>query len=97
MIALHTNETWELFPLLVGKLLVACLWIYIVKIGLDGKVNQLKAHLGVKGYIQTCGHDYNDTFFPVIKMPFVRLFISIMCNWPLYQLNIKNAFFHGEL
>ncbi|RVW70963.1 Retrovirus-related Pol polyprotein from transposon RE1 [Vitis vinifera] len=35
----------------------------------------------------------------VAKDCFVRLFLSMatMCHWPLYQLDIKNAFLHGEL
>lgn len=45
------------------------------------------------------GLDYGDTFSPVAKMMFVRLFISIAAlrHWPLYQLDIRNAFVHGDL
>ena len=33
------------------------------------------------------------------KLAFVRLFISLAAtyDWPLYQLDIKNAFLHGDL
>ena len=33
------------------------------------------------------------------KITSVRLFLAIaaICHWPLYQLDIKNAFLHGEL
>ena len=50
-------------------------------------------------FTQIYGCDYSDTFSPVAKIAFVRLFLSMaaMCHWPLYQLDIKNAFFHGEL
>ena len=52
-----------------------------------------------KGYAQTYGVDYSDTFSPVAKMTFVRLFISLAAthNWELHQLDIKNAFLHGDL
>ena len=52
-----------------------------------------------KGYAQTYGVDYSDTFSPVAKMTSVRLFISlaVVHNWPLHQLDIKNAFLHGDL
>ena len=35
----------------------------------------------------------------VARMSFVRILISCAINseWPLYQLNIKNAFLHGDL
>ena len=43
--------------------------------------------------------DYSDTFSPVAKMTYVRLFFSMAAtyNWDLHQLDIKNAFFHGDL
>jgi len=52
-----------------------------------------------KGNAQTYGVDYSDTFSPVAKLTSVRLFISLAAsaNWPLHQLDIKNAFLHGDL
>lgn len=52
-----------------------------------------------KGYTQVYGIDYGDTFSPVAKMASVRLLISMtsMNHWPLFQLDIKNAFLHEEL
>ena len=52
-----------------------------------------------KGYAQTYGVDYYDTFSPVAKMTYVRLFISLVAtyNWDLNQLDIKNVFLHGDL
>ena len=43
--------------------------------------------------------DYFDTFSPVAKMTYVRLFISLAAthNWDLHQLDIKNVFLHGDL
>lgn len=69
------------------------------KVGPDGQVDCLKARLVAKRYTQIYGLDYIDTFSPVAKMAFVRLFLSMVVvkHWPLYQLNIKNAFMHGDL
>ena len=52
-----------------------------------------------KGYAQTYGVDYSDTFSPVAKITSVQLFISLVAihNWDLHRLDIKNAFLHGDL
>ena len=43
--------------------------------------------------------DYFDTFSLVAKLTSIRLFISMAAihAWDLHQLDIKNAFLHGDL
>ena len=50
MNSLYSNDTWELVALSPGKSLVGCCWVYTVKVGPDGKIDQLKARLVAKGY-----------------------------------------------
>ncbi|KAJ9707614.1 hypothetical protein PVL29_002586 [Vitis rotundifolia] len=99
MAALHSNGTWDLVSLPPGKSTIGCRWVYTVKVGPDGQVDRLKARLVAKGYTQIYGCNYGDTFSHVAKIASVRLFLSMaaMCHWPLYHLDIKNVFLHGEL
>ena len=99
MQALDDNGTWDLVPLPTGKKAIDCRWVFVVKFNPDGSVIGLKTRLVVKGYAQTYGVDYFDTFSPIAKLTFVRMFISLTASydWDLHQLDIKNAFLHGDL
>ena len=52
-----------------------------------------------KGFTQTYGLDYTETFSPVAKLNSIRIIISLAANhdWPLHQLDVKNTFLHGDL
>jgi hypothetical protein len=99
MSALHKNQIWELTTLPIGKQKVGCRWVYTVKYLPDGSVKRLKARLVAKGYTQTYGVDYLETFSPVVRLNsiWILLFVAVNRSWPLYQLDIKNVFLHGDL
>lgn len=52
-----------------------------------------------KGFDKEEGIDYLETYSPVVRTPTVRsvLHTATVMNWEIKQLDVKNAFLHGEL
>jgi hypothetical protein len=97
--ALIDNGTWRLVPRPPGANIVTSKWLFKHKFNSDGSLARHMARWVVRGFSQQAGVDYDETFNPVVKPATIRTVLSIVASrdWPIRQLDVKNAFLHGHL
>ncbi|GJS78232.1 ribonuclease H-like domain-containing protein [Tanacetum coccineum] len=75
------------------------MWLFRHKYHADDTLSHYKAHLMANGSTQLEGVDVDETFSLVVKSGNIQIVLSLATSqhWPVYQLDIKNAFLHGDL
>lgn len=94
MNSLIAMNTWDLVELPNSVKPLTCKWV--LKQKEDGR---LKARLVIRGFEQTEGIDYFDTFSPVAQYTSIRLILShaASSDMDIITFDVKTAFLHGHL
>ena len=93
------NHTWELVDLPSGCKPLSSKWIFKRKRKVDGSIDKYKARLVIKGYRQTEGLDYFDTYSPVTRINSIRMVFAIVAlkDLEVHQMDVKTTFLNGDL
>ncbi|PKU67006.1 Retrovirus-related Pol polyprotein from transposon TNT 1-94 [Dendrobium catenatum] len=97
--ALQKNGTWTLVQPPPNSLILGCKWTYRIKKHADGTIAKHKARLVAQGNNQEYGLDYTETFSSVAKLPTIRVLLTVALHndWTVHQMDVANAFLHGNL
>ena len=88
--ALLQNHTWDLVPSHCNQTIVHSKWIFRTKYKADGTLDRYKAKLLAKGFQQTPGVDFFDTFSPVLKPSTINIIftIAVTGHWNIKSMHI---------
>ena len=98
MNSLNKNKTYDLVELPKGKKVLKNKWV--LKLKKDGdKLVKYKARLVVKGFSQKQEIDFDEIFFPVVKMSSIQVVLGLVASLDLKleQLDVKTTFLHSDL
>ncbi|GKE52941.1 retrotransposon protein, putative, ty1-copia subclass [Tanacetum coccineum] len=99
MQSMKDKEVWDLVELPPNGKTVGSKWLFKKKTDMDGAVHTYTARLVAKGYTQTPGIDYEETFSPVADIRAIRILIAIAAfyDYDIWQMDVKNAFLYEYL
>nr|GEU52496.1 hypothetical protein [Tanacetum cinerariifolium] len=99
MQSMKDNDVWVLVELPPNTRTVGSKWLFKKKNDMDGVVYVFKARLIAKGFTQTYGVDYEETFSPVADIRAIRILIAIATyyDYEIWQMDVKTAFLNGHL
>jgi hypothetical protein len=85
-----SNQTWTLVPYQGQNNIIDSKWVFKTKFKADGSIERRKARLVARGFQQTAGVDFEETFSPVVRASTVRIILTIAVhlNWDIRQLDI---------
>jgi hypothetical protein len=96
---LQQKGTWKLVNQPEGAIPILNRWVFAKKYNKEGDLLKYKGRLVVKGYSQRPGHDYVETFAPVVQLEMLHaiLAMAVTKDFQIHQMDMKGAYLNGTL
>jgi hypothetical protein len=97
--SLEKQGTWAVVPRPKDAKTITSKWVYKIKLDSNNQPIRYKARLVARGFQQTQGVDYDETFAPVVKLKSLKLILSLAAarDLEVKQVDFDTAFLNAEL
>ena len=97
--SLMTNELWSLVSRPTEQQPITVEWRFAVKVNEDGKVTKYKAPYVARGFTQSPGIDYHETYSPTVRLSSLRTVFAcgVRQDINFRQKDIKIAYFNAPI
>lgn len=97
--SLMTNNVWTLVPRPEGRQPITGKWHFALKLDSQGHVTKYKARFVARGFTQSPGLDYHETYSPTVKLSTLRTVLAcgIQKGARFKQMDIKTAYLNAPL
>ena len=94
MQSMYDNQVRNLVDPPKGAKVIGCKWVHKIKHDMT-----FKSRLVAKGFKQTHGIDYDETFSPVVILKSIRILLAIAAyyDYKIWKMDVKIAFLNGNL
>ena len=91
---MYDNQVWNFVDPPEGAKVIGCKWVHKIKHDMT-----FKSRLIVKGFKQTQGIDYDETFSPVVMLKSIRILLAIAAyyDYEIWKMDVKTTFLNGNL
>ena len=91
---MYNNQVWNLVDPPEGAKAIVCKWVHKIKHDMT-----FKSRIVAKGFKQTHGIDYDETFSHAVmlKSIWILLVIAAYYDYKIWRMDIKTAFLNGNL
>ncbi|KAI9914248.1 hypothetical protein PsorP6_006049 [Peronosclerospora sorghi] len=91
--------TWKLVERPVGEDLLTCRWVLVKKRNTKGEVVRYKPRLVIRGFLQTKGVNYFETYAAVVRTESMKLLIiiALVKRYKCRHVDFVTAFLNGTI
>ena len=91
------NKVFSMVDTPRDKQVITSKWVFKRKTGIDGKVEEYKARIVARGFMQEEGVDYTETYSPAVRFESMRMMLAAAAANGLHmeQMDVTTAFLYG--